>query len=59
MMVFATDEVDVPRPWPMMVFKNLEKLKVMPVHSVVKVTHFSLPLPLIARVVIHSDPSYQ
>lgn len=33
----AGDEVDVPRPWPAMVFKNMEKLKVMPVQAVVKV----------------------
>jgi len=33
----AGDETDYPRPFPFMVFKNLEKLGVSPVHSVVKV----------------------
>jgi len=33
----AGDEVDFPRPFPFMVFKNMEKFGISPVHSVVKV----------------------
>lgn len=33
----AGDEVDKPRPWPWMVFENLRKLEIKPVHAVVKV----------------------
>jgi phosphonoacetaldehyde hydrolase len=33
----AGDEVTMPRPYPFMVFKNMEKLGISPVHSIVKV----------------------
>lgn len=33
----AGDDVEMPRPWPQMVFKNMEKLKVMASQAVVKV----------------------
>jgi len=33
----AGDEVSLPRPYPFMVFKNMEKFGISPVHSIVKV----------------------